>query len=250
MMDRCKAAGIKVFYKGIDPKEREKMTKAPDEPTITISSTYRRTVQPAQYETAVAEVTVSETFLGSVSPEDIAQQSQSQFEIIKSEVLLQLGRDFEQDETTGRIMELFPNAVVVESKPSVARPVRAIPAARTPPSRAAQDRLAALEDQGANDDYNAEVYDEPEEPAPQRRAPRAPRPVVRSAPAPRARATEDDPDGHWQDLMENPGQWWDNQDNKPNPKGPDFTHKSKKEGNYKLGLWLRNAPSWFKDPYS
>lgn len=219
------------------------MVKTTDEPTITITSTFRRTKQPASYETCTAELTVSETFVGSVSPEDVAQQAMSQFEVIKSEVFQQLGIDFEQDEATGRIMELFPNSVVVESHPSQ----KPKPAPR---------RLAAAPEPEPEPEYEEEPE---EEPAPQRRAPRAPRassaPAQRrsspSAPRARQQAAENDPEGHWQDLMENPGQWWDNRENKRNPKGPDFAHKAQKKAgsNFPVGLWLSQAPDWFQDPY-
>lgn len=225
-------------------------TKTTDEPTITVTSTFRRVKQPAQYETATAEITVSETFVGSVSPEDVANQAMSQFEVIKSEVFQQLGIDFEQDEATGRIMEIFPNAVVVESHPSQ-KPKA--PARRLRPVKEEEPPIEAYED-----DEHSWHSTEPqveEEPAPVRRAPRAPKaaPASNQRRQPARRNAEDDPDGHWQDLMENPGDWWNNQENKRNPKGPDFAHKSKKRPgtNFPIGLWLgQDTPEWFRDPYS
>ena len=41
----------------------------------------------------------------------------------------------------------------------------------------------------------------------------------------------------WQSLVDDFSQWWDNRNNKPNPKGPDFTHKESREG-----LWLDSCP--------
>ncbi|XP_065861675.1 protein OSB3, chloroplastic/mitochondrial-like [Euphorbia lathyris] len=43
----------------------------------------------------------------------------------------------------------------------------------------------------------------------------------------------------WKQLVENPGKWWDNRENKRNVKGPDFKHKETGEG-----LWLNDSPTW------
>ena len=32
-------------------------------------------------------------------------------------------------------------------------------------------------------------------------------------------------EAHWRDLIEHPGDWWDNRLSKQNPRAPDFRHK-------------------------
>ena len=62
------------------------------------------------------------------------------------------------------------------------------------------------------------------------------------------------PGGHkddqlWQDLFQNPGNWWDNRADKKSPKHPDFRSKTipdPKNPAYKLGLYLSSAPQWAK----
>ena len=36
--------------------------------------------------------------------------------------------------------------------------------------------------------------------------------------------------------------WWDNRQNKRNPKAPDFKHKDTGDG-----IWLSSAPQWAQD---
>ncbi|XP_065861038.1 protein OSB2, chloroplastic-like [Euphorbia lathyris] len=47
----------------------------------------------------------------------------------------------------------------------------------------------------------------------------------------------------WQAFFANPSEWWDNRNNKRNPKYPDFKHKDTGEA-----LWVegRNNPAWVK----
>ncbi|KAL5977827.1 hypothetical protein ACLOJK_036850 [Asimina triloba] len=48
---------------------------------------------------------------------------------------------------------------------------------------------------------------------------------------------------HWEDLIANPGKWWDHRKEKLdgliNPKFPDFKHKDTE-----LALWIGSAPDW------
>ncbi|KQK11537.1 protein OSB2, chloroplastic [Brachypodium distachyon] len=47
----------------------------------------------------------------------------------------------------------------------------------------------------------------------------------------------------WQNLVDNPGEWWDNRSAKRSSKSPDFKHKETGEA-----LWLNNkTPSWAMD---
>ncbi|KAG6434035.1 hypothetical protein SASPL_105656 [Salvia splendens] len=48
-----------------------------------------------------------------------------------------------------------------------------------------------------------------------------------------------DPNNSWEDLVENPGKWWDNRAGKKNSKAPDFRHKETGEV-----LWLNRSPDW------
>lgn len=188
----------------------------------------------APYEMATSEVTISETFDGTIDPDEISMQVASQHLIAKAQVFQELGLDFEQDEA-GRLVELFPGTEVVESKSAA----KAKPAAR---------RLRAAPE--------PEPEDEPEdEPAPRRTAPRAPRAAAPARPAarraaPKPKGDDDDPYGDWQDLTDDPDSW-DYFAEKNTPKAPDFRHKTRKQANsnYRVSLWLDNAPSWFENPF-
>jgi hypothetical protein len=80
--------------------------------------------------------------------------------------------------------------------------------------------------------------------------------AVVAAPAASAAAPEAPPDadsGTWdkyEDIHLNPKAWFDNRDDKRNPKGPDFSHSSRKEGEYRVGLWLndKNLPEGWTPP--
>lgn len=70
-----------------------------------------------------------------------------------------------------------------------------------------------------------------------------------SAPAPIPGATTGDE--LWRELIQSPGNWFDNRQGKQNPKAPDFRHKTKlgPDGRYKVGLWLDKAPTWVKQHF-
>lgn len=61
-------------------------------------------------------------------------------------------------------------------------------------------------------------------------------------PAPRKTVTKaNDKAPLWQDWIDNPDDWWDNRNDKRNPKAPDFKHKKSGEA-----LWLSSAPEFAK----
>lgn len=201
-----------------------------DQPTITIQSTFERSHQLASFEQCKASVTIIEVFDGTVSPEDIAMQSASQFQTIKAQVFNELGLQFEQDEESGLIIELFPGTEVVESKP----------APRVVSSRPAARRLAPAPEPEAEED-------EP----PRRAAPRAPRATAAPGRAAKAKGSDDDPYGDWADLERDPD-GWEYFPDKESPRSPDFRHKTRAQvGNprFKVSLWMDNAPSWFTNPF-
>lgn len=73
----------------------------------------------------------------------------------------------------------------------------------------------------------------------------APVAAVASASGAPAITAESGRDELWQNLIVgqphgrvNERDWYDNRGNKRNPAGPDFTHKTLKKGDRKVGLWL------------
>jgi hypothetical protein len=205
-----------------------KQSEPEEEPTVSVTAHFERKITDGDYGSKVASIFITEKFSGTVDAEAIAEVAQSQFQVIKSEVFSQLGIEFEQDEETGRIVELFPGTTVVESK-------KAKPAPRKQSARKAEP-----------EPEEEELEEEEEEERPRRAAP------ARKA-APRRASRDDsdeDPDGHWQDLMDNPGNW-EFIDDKRSDRSPDFQHLTKKRPgtNFKMGLWLNNAPDWFENPF-
>lgn len=53
------------------------------------------------------------------------------------------------------------------------------------------------------------------------------------------KATDED----WEDLMDNPDDWYDNRDSKPTDRSPDFRHKEDKD----RAMWMNSAPDWFDE---
>ena len=204
---------------------------------ITIKVKFERQTQPKQYEIARAGIELEMTYPGTFTPEQIANDGQSLYQVAKSLVFNELGVPFEQDSATGILMETFPGstvmAIVPKSEPdhpvNKPRAVRAVPQAPESP---------------AGDDADDYYQDEPEPvTTPSRPARRAARPAP--APAPAGLSTDD----YWEDLEKNPGDWWDNRETKNNPKGPDFTSsKFKQDNGYRVALWLNSAPDWFNVP--
>lgn len=48
----------------------------------------------------------------------------------------------------------------------------------------------------------------------------------------------------WRSVIENPGLWWDNTQNKRNPRAPDFKLKSDPSGSTALWITGRDTPDW------
>lgn len=196
-------------------------------PQVEVVVNFRRQVQPQQYETAAAEVTLKQMFPGTMSPEEIQMCSAGLFQLAKQQVFDELGLSFEQN-AEGLIMETFPGSKVVGSK-----------------------KLAAVR----NDEPPVESYDDESEPEPARPirpARSSNRPAARKpAPARQAKPAAKQPtdeDGYWEDVENHPGDWFDNRETKTNPKAPDFRHKRWKENGYNVGLWLNRMPDWVQLP--
>lgn len=53
-----------------------------------------------------------------------------------------------------------------------------------------------------------------------------------------------DDEHNWHEYFADPSQWWDNRDNKRNPRAPDFKHRVSKKA-----LWVDGwyTPKWAKD---
>lgn len=66
-------------------------------------------------------------------------------------------------------------------------------------------------------------------------------------------ATSGGNEADWQDLFDNPGNWYDNRASKQNDRAPDFRHKTKMDaaGKYKLGLYVtdKKNPDWVKQHF-
>jgi hypothetical protein len=85
----------------------------------------------------------------------------------------------------------------------------------------------------------------------------APTPFVPNAgsgPAPVPGAGSSDVDLQWRDYFRNPGEYWDNRQNKTNPNGPDFKKKVGKfagpdEKRNAPALWIdrKDTPTWVLD---
>ena len=75
-----------------------------------------------------------------------------------------------------------------------------------------------------------------------------------NGPAPVPGAGSSDVDLQWRDYFRNPGDYWDNRQNKTNPNGPDFKKKVGKfagpdEKRNAPALWIdrKDTPSWVLD---
>lgn len=226
------------------------------EPEITIKARYRRVIQVKQYEPAEADFEISETFPGTMPPEEIVECASSQFQIIKSLVFQQLGLDFKQDEITGLIMEAFPGTEVVTS---INRAKNQTESFNDGPIEWEPDEVSEIEYQNATRD--------PAPPAPRPRAANSARsgtsrPGGAQPGRPTARAQKGstgakssnpklETDILWRELIDHPERWFDNRFEKTNEKAPDFRHKTKKnEKNFPVSLWLTSAPDWAKDEWA
>jgi hypothetical protein len=75
-----------------------------------------------------------------------------------------------------------------------------------------------------------------------------------NGPAPVPGAGSSDVDLQWRDYFRNPGEYWDNRQNKTNPNGPDFKKKVGKfagpdEKRNAPALWIdrKDTPTWVHD---
>lgn len=173
---------------------------------VVVRVNFRRQTQPRQYETAAAEMTVEQSFPATLSPSDIEGVAKQLAQLVKVGVYRELGLNFEQDEETRVIMEVFPGSDVVAQTTTA----QVAPGPATSPAKPS----AAPRGTGG----------------------------ARKAPAASTGASGDP----WEDLAANPGDWYDNTENKTNPKAPDFRNKSGRfktaDGRFNLGLWLNNKP--------
>lgn len=181
---------------------------------------YRRQIQPKQYETAEFSCDVEHSFPAGMSPEEIEKSAKRMAQEVKVVVLDQLGLDYTQDDETRIIMEAFPasQSVARTTKPSL-EPI--------PEHMAPEPATAPLQ-----------------EPEPDNVPSLPPKPSTarRRAPAPTG---EDGTAALWEDLAKNPSNWFDNTENKQNPKAPDFRATKKSgfmNGSFPAGLWLNTKP--------
>lgn len=171
---------------------------------------FRRQIQPKQYETSAFEMTVEQVAPATLSPEEVEKLGARLAQEVKVGVYRELNLDFEQDAETRVIMEVFKDSQVVSN-------VTKLPVAPVAPS----------------------AVPEPEP------APTTPAPTPRPARAPRAVPQGTDTEAAWEHLAAHPELWYDNTENKKNPKGPDFkaTRQAGFTSNgYPMGLWLNTKP--------
>lgn len=186
---------------------------------------YRRQIQPKQYETAEFSCDVEHSFPSGMSPEEIEKSAKRMAQEVKVVVLDQLGLDYTQDEETRIIMEAFPNSE------KVARATHPASLTQVPPAG-----VATLPVEQATTPAPAPAASEATTPAPK------PQTARRRAPVP---AQQDETVALWEDLAKNPGNWFDNTENKQNPKAPDFRATKKSgfmNGSFPAGLWLNTKP--------
>lgn len=87
---------------------------------VEITSTFSRSISDndrGAFGSVTASLTVKEMFPGEMSAQDIANIAEGHYIITKEKVLSQLQLPFEQDQTTGMILEAFPGARTVSSTP-------------------------------------------------------------------------------------------------------------------------------------
>lgn len=209
---------------------------------LKLTAYYSRKRGLPDYSSEEASVFISQAMPGVMQPEEVANHLQSLFVYAKSEVYQQLALPFEQDEATGRIMESFPDSKVVAMRPKTARAVA---------TDAGDDPSA---DQYPTDAELADAQRQTLQEARQQAVRRHPSSTQRSTGGRARKAAglaKPDDEELWEDLANNPDGWWDNRINKRNPKGPDWSHKTKTQPgtNFKVGLWLSNAPDWFMEDY-
>lgn len=202
-------------------KEQATVTDTSGMPMIEVASTFSRTLQVQQFEPQKAEVTIRQSFPGTMTPQEVVELVQSQFVQIKSQVLLELGLPFEQDDETGRLIESFPGSTVVASRPAPNPPAVAPPRAPAAPART---------------------------------APAARRPAAASGTPPKrqqaSRGAQGGSGGQtpsvedmWSELLDYPHLWNDVRGEKEaGSRKPDFTSTQyMNDRGYPVGLWLNDT---------
>lgn len=199
--------------------------------------------QAGDYEMVEAEAIVEQVFDGDVDPEALTSVIEDQFILVKAQVLEQLGLTFAQDEQSGMVFETFPGAETVTKAPAKKRlapvpdpeedeeeeeeeapPAKKKPAAKAPAKAAPKKKTPPpVED----DDEEEEDEDDEDEIVP-----------------------KDDKEELFLELMKFPKKWKLNNSDKPN--APRWQHNTKKRPgtNYAIGLWAKDAPRWFEDPFA
>lgn len=197
------------------------------------------------YEMVEAEAIVEQVFDGDIDPEALTTVIEDQFILIKAQVLTQLGLSFEQAED-GLISETFPGAVTVESK-----------------AKPAKKRLAPVPDPEEDEEEEEEEEEAPPVKKKAAKAPAKPAPKKKTPPPVEDDDDEDEDEDDedeivpkdekeelFLELMKFPKKWKLNNSNKPN--APRWQHTTKKRPgtDYAVGLWAKDAPRWFEDPFA
>lgn len=188
-----------------------------------ITAHYSRKTNPSPYNTAESSLFLKSTIGDEASTEDVVAERKILFSLCKSGVFEELGISWKYDEA-GNVVEIDP----------VAQAAQAL---------------------GPNTVVNPSPVDPYfPQPAPTPLQPPSPQPAPLPVPQPLAQpgaptnsagfpAGNLDPKQQYRaqwalQYVQNPGDWYDNRTSKRNPKGPDFSHKTQKDGQYKLGIWL------------
>lgn len=202
-----------------------------------VRATYSRTVNYGNYESARCELVMVERFPGTSNPNEIAELAQSQFQVLKSEVLAQLDMQFETDDA-GRVKEMFQGSRLVSSRSQDQAPTTA--------QRPAQGRPAARQ---------AQTGGRGQQPRSGAQGQRSGQPQGRTGggrpggrPAARPQGNQVDYDALWNDLWTDPGGWEDHRDDKESDRHPDFTSlKFNNERGYPQGLWINKQAPYSSD---
>lgn len=180
------------------------------------------------YEMVEAEAIIEQVFDGDIDPEALTSVIEDQFILIKAQVFMQLGLAFNQSED-GVIEEVFPGSSTVESK-----------------AKPAKKRLAPVPE--PEEDEEEDEDDEEEEPPakPARKAPAK----KKAEPSLDDIEPEDEKEEMFLDMMKFPKNW--KLANSKSPNGPRWQHTKKKRPGtqFPVGLWAKDAPDWFEDPFA
>lgn len=170
---------------------------------VALRSVFSRTISEPDksFGSITAGFEMTETFPGTMSPQEIAEVATEQFILLKARVLDELELPYEQDPTTKRIMEAFPGSRQVAAT--------AAQAAAPAPGRFGGRAAAPA--------------------APQAR--RAARSVPQETPS---------RDELWGNLLDYPGRWYDQSQSKRSDGMPDFLSLDYVQADgWPVGLWLQ-----------